>query len=39
MPELKIADRDELRAELRNRLDKARDSFDTLRNSISAKAA
>jgi len=39
MPELKLTDRDELRAELRNRLDKARNSFDTLRNTISAKAA
>jgi hypothetical protein len=39
MPELKLADRDELREELRNRLDKARDSFESLRNAISRKAA
>ena len=39
MPELKLADRDELREELRNRLDKARDSFESLRNAVSRKAA
>ncbi len=39
MPELKLADRDELREELRIRLDKARDSFESLRNAISRKAA
>jgi hypothetical protein len=39
MPELKLADREELREELRNRLDKARDSFESLRNAISSKAA
>ena len=39
MPELKLADRDELREELRKRLDKARDSFESLRNTISGKAA
>ena len=39
LPELKLADRDELREELRARLDKARDSFESLRNSVSRKAA
>lgn len=39
MPEIKLADREELREELRNRLDKARESFESLRNAISSKAA
>ena len=39
MPEIKLADRGELREELRNRLDKARESFESLRNAISSKAA
>ena len=39
LPELKLADRDELRTEIRARLDKARDSFDALRETITAKAA
>ena len=39
MPELKLADREELRKEIQTRLDKARDSFETLRDSITQKAA
>ena len=39
MPEIKLAEREELREELRNRLDKARESFESLRNAISSKAA
>ncbi len=39
LPELKVADTEELRAELRARLDKARESFDSLRETITAKAA
>ena len=38
MPELKLTDAGELRAELRSRLDKARDSFNTLRDAISARS-
>jgi len=39
LPELKLVDREELREELRARLDKARDSFETLRNAVTSKAA
>ena len=39
LPELKIADSDELRKEIQVRLDKARDSFETLRDAITPKAA
>jgi len=39
LPELKIADTDELRKEIRQRLDTARESFETLRESITPKAA
>ncbi len=39
LPELKVADTEELRAEIRARLDKARESFDALRETITAKAA
>lgn len=39
LPELKLADRKELRLELRARLDKARDSFETLRSAVTPKAA
>ena len=39
MPELKLADREEIRKEIEARLDKARDSFETLRDSLTAKAA
>ena len=39
LPELKLVDRKELRAELRTRLDKARDSFETLRSAVTPKAA
>jgi polyhydroxyalkanoate synthesis regulator phasin len=39
LPELKLADRDEVRMEIRARLDKARESFDALRESITVKAA
>lgn len=38
IPEMKLTDRDELRAELRTRLDKARDSFNTLRDAVSSKS-
>jgi hypothetical protein len=38
IPELKLADREQLREELRTRLDKARASFDTLRDAVSAKS-
>lgn len=39
LPELKLADSEELRKEIRTRLDKARDSFETLRDSLTPKAA
>ena len=39
LPELKLTDRDEFRKEIRARLDKARDSFETLRDAITPKAA
>lgn len=39
MPELKLADTDEIRKEIEARLDKARESFESLRDSLSAKAA
>lgn len=39
LPELKLNDRDELRKEIRARLNKARDSFETLRDAITTKAA
>ncbi len=39
LPELKLADPDELRTEIRARLDKARDSFESLRETITSKAA
>jgi hypothetical protein len=39
MPELKMADSEEIRKEIEARLDKARDSFESLRDSLSAKAA
>ena len=39
LPELKLADREEIRKEVEARLDKARDSFESLRDSLSAKAA
>jgi polyhydroxyalkanoate synthesis regulator phasin len=39
LPELKLTDRDEFRKEIRARLDKARESFETLRDSIAQKAA
>ena len=39
LPELKLGDREELRKEIRARLNKARDSFETLRDSITSKAA
>ncbi|MDJ0878093.1 MAG: hypothetical protein QNI86_05745 [Halieaceae bacterium] len=39
LPELKLADTDELRTEIRARLDKARDSFESLRETITSKAA
>lgn len=39
LPELKLTDRDEFRKEIRVRLDKARDSFETLRDAITQKAA
>ena len=39
LPELKLNDREELRKEIRARLDKARDSFETLRDTITPKAA
>ena len=39
LPELKLSNPDELRKEIRARLDKARDSFETLRDSITPKAA
>ena len=38
LPELKLADHEELRDELRTRLDKARDSFNALRDAVSAKS-
>ena len=38
LSELKLADHEELRAELRTRLDKARDSFNALRDAVSAKS-
>jgi hypothetical protein len=38
LPELKLADHEELRDELRTRLDKARDSFNMLREAVSAKS-
>ncbi len=39
LPELKLTDREEFRMEIRARLDKARESFETLRESVTAKAA
>jgi polyhydroxyalkanoate synthesis regulator phasin len=39
LPELKLADREEFSKEIRARLDKARDSFETLRDSLTSKAA
>ena len=39
MPELKLADREEIRKEIESRLDKARESFESLRDSLTAKAA
>ena len=39
LPELKLTDREEFRKEIRARLDKARDSFETLRDAITPKAA
>ncbi len=39
MPELKLADREEIRKEVEARLDKARESFESLRDSLTAKAA
>jgi hypothetical protein len=39
LPELKLSDREELRKEIRARLDKARDSFETLRDAVTPKAA
>jgi polyhydroxyalkanoate synthesis regulator phasin len=38
LPELNLADHEELRGELRTRLDKARDSFNMLREAVSAKS-
>ena len=38
IPELKLAENEELRKELRTRLDKARDSFNTLRDAVSVKS-
>ncbi|MCZ6830786.1 MAG: hypothetical protein O7F73_14600 [Gammaproteobacteria bacterium] len=38
MPELKLSDREESRAKLRARLDRARASFNTLRDAVSAKS-
>jgi hypothetical protein len=35
IPELKLTENEELRKELRTRLDKARDSFNTLRDAVS----
>ena len=39
LPELKLVDRDEIRKEIEARLEKARDSFETLRDAITPKAA
>ena len=39
LSELKLADREEIRKEIEQRLEKARGSFESLRDSISAKAA
>jgi hypothetical protein len=39
LPELKLTDREEFRMEIRARLDKARESFETLRESVTVKAA
>jgi polyhydroxyalkanoate synthesis regulator phasin len=39
LPELKLGDREEIRKELQARLDKARDSFESLRDVITPKAA
>jgi hypothetical protein len=39
LPELNLADREEIRKEIEARLDKARESFESLRDSISARAA
>ena len=38
IPELKLTDREELREDLRARLDKARASFNTLRDAVSVKS-
>jgi hypothetical protein len=39
LPELILSDREVLREDLRARLDKARESFDTLRDAVSNKAS
>lgn len=39
LPELKLGDREEIRKELQARMDKARDSFESLRDVITPKAA
>ncbi len=39
LPELKLTDREEFRIQIRARLDKARESFETLRESVTVKAA
>jgi polyhydroxyalkanoate synthesis regulator phasin len=39
LPEIKLGDREEIRKELQARLDKARDSFETLRDAVTPKAA